>query len=94
MEIHEFTPTMLHQKTMVVDGTWATVGTANFDNRSFALNEETNLCFHDDSVVGRLRAIFLADLARCERVDLDTWRNRGVWSHVMEQGASVIENQL
>lgn len=94
VEIHEFTPTMLHQKTMVVDGTWATVGTANFDNRSFALNEETNLCFHDDSVVGRLRAIFLADLARCERVDLDTWRNRGVWSHVMEQGASVIENQL
>jgi cardiolipin synthase len=36
---------MLHQETMVVDGVWATVGTTNFDNRSFALSEETNISF-------------------------------------------------
>ena len=90
----EFAPTMLHQKTMVVDGIWATVGTANFDNRSFALNEETNLCFHHDAVVHRLRAIFLADLARCRRVQLEDWRKRGIRSRVMEQCASLIENQL
>lgn len=94
IDIYEFAPTMLHQKTMVVDGNWATVGTANFDNRSFALNEETNLCFHGDSVVGQLRAGFMADLARCERVDLATWRRRGIWSRIMEQAASLIENQL
>ena len=94
IEIYEYAPTMLHQKTMVVDGTWATVGTANFDNRSFALNEETNLCFNNDSVVGQLRAVFMADLARCERVDLAVWRRRGAWSRIMEQTASLIENQL
>ncbi len=99
VEVYEFGPTMLHQKTMVVDGVWATVGTANFDNRSFALNEETNLCFHDstlndNNVVEQLRAIFVADLERCQRIDLDTWRRRGPWRKIKEQCAALIENQL
>jgi len=94
IEVYEFGPTMLHQKTMVVDGIWATVGTANFDNRSFALNEETNLCFHDSKVVEQLRAIFTADLERCHRIDLDTWRKRGLWTQLREQWASLIENQI
>ncbi len=45
IEIQEFNRTMLHHKTMVVDGRWVTLGTANFDNRSFAHNEESNVCF-------------------------------------------------
>ena len=44
IEIQEFNRTMLHQKTMVVDRRWVTVGTTNFDNRSFAHNEESNVC--------------------------------------------------
>ena len=67
VEIYEFLPTMLHQKTMVVDDAWATVGTANFDNRSFALNDETNVCFHDRALVDNLHDIFLADLERCKK---------------------------
>ena len=94
VEIYEFAPTMLHQKTMIVDGAWATVGTANFDNRSFALNEETNLCFHDRAVAEELRDIFIADLERCHRVELDAWRRRGVWQQAKEQFASLIENQI
>ena len=47
IEILEFNRTMLHQKTMVVDARWATVGTTNFDNRSFAHNEENNVCVYD-----------------------------------------------
>ena len=43
IEIQEYNRTMLHHKTMVVDGRWVTVGTANFDNRSFAHNEESNV---------------------------------------------------
>jgi cardiolipin synthase len=94
VEIYEFLPTMLHQKTMIVDATWATVGTANFDNRSFALSEETNLCFHDPAVVDELRAIFAADLERCQRIDLDTWRRRGLWRQLKEQFASLLEDQI
>jgi cardiolipin synthase len=94
VEIYEFEPTMLHQKTMVVDGAWATVGTTNFDNRSFALSEETNVCFHDRALVEQLQIIFLADLERCQKVELSNWRQRGFWQQVKEAIASLIEDQV
>ncbi len=94
VEIYEYEPTMLHQKTMVVDGVWATVGTANFDNRSFALSEEINICFDDPSLIEELQTVFEADLARCERVELAAWRNRGAWQQTKEMLASLIENQV
>ena len=94
IEIYEYQPTMLHQKTMVVDGVWATVGTTNFDNRSFALSEETNICFHDPSLVEQLRRFFCADLAMCERIELPDWKRRGTWQQTKEMLASLIENQV
>jgi len=94
VEIYEFRPTMLHQKTMLVDGVWATIGTANFDNRSFAMNEETNLCFHDGIVADKLRVIFAADLKRCGRIEFAAWQRRGLWLKVQEQCASLLEDQL
>jgi cardiolipin synthase len=94
VEIYEFKPTMLHQKTMVVDGVWATVGTANFDNRSFTLSEETNVCFHDRALVAHLQTSFLADLERCQRVKLSDWRQRGFWQQIKEAFASLIEDQV
>ncbi|HTS47847.1 MAG TPA: phospholipase D-like domain-containing protein [Bryobacteraceae bacterium] len=94
VEIYEFQPTMLHQKTMVVDGVWATVGTANFDNRSFALSEETNICFHDPALVAELDATFQADLASSQRIDLEVWRKRGLVQSVKELAAALIEDQV
>lgn len=94
VEIYEYQPTMLHQKTMVVDGVWGTAGTANFDNRSFALSEETNLCFHDGAVVDQLRTVFLEDLRFCERVELTQWKKRGTWQKTKETLASLLENQV
>jgi len=94
VEIYEYQPTMLHQKTMIVDGAWATVGTANFDNRSFALSEETNVCFYDAALVEQLHRIFLADLKRCERIELSEWRNRGLLQQTKEHLASLLEDQV
>jgi cardiolipin synthase A/B len=94
LEIYEYQPTMLHQKTMVVDGVWATVGTANFDNRSFALNEETNTCFHDPELVDQLCATFLADLTQCRQMNIDEWRRRGFWQQASEQWAALVEDQM
>jgi cardiolipin synthase A/B len=94
VEIYEYRPSMLHQKTMVVDGVWATVGTTNFDNRSFSLSEETNICFHDPGLVEQLRAIFDGDLAFCERIELADWKLRGAWQQTQEALASLIENQM
>ena len=94
VEIFEYQPAMLHQKTMVVDGAWATVGTTNFDNRSFALSEETNVCFHQESLVQELCETFAADLARCRRIELSAWNRRGLVQHLKEQLASLIEDQV
>jgi cardiolipin synthase len=94
VELYEFLPTMLHQKTMVVDGVWATVGTTNFDNRSFALSEETNVCFHDPALVKELGDTFVANLARCRAVTIAEWRRRGWWQKSKEHFASLIEDQV
>ena len=63
----------------------AAVGTANFDNRSFALSEETNVCFHDGALVDQLHGIFVADLARCEKIELSEWRRRGLRQRTKER---------
>jgi cardiolipin synthase len=93
VEIFEFLPTMLHQKTIIVDDAWASVGTANFDNRSLALNDETSVCFHDRALVNGLRDVFLADLERCHKVQLARWKRRGFWQRAGEQFASLMEDQ-
>ena len=93
IEILEFNHTMLHHKTMVVDGLWATVGTTNFDNRSFAHNEENNVCVYDKAWARRLHDVFLADVAGCERVTLQAWTRRSLPGRAMEMLASILEEQ-
>ena len=93
VEIQEFNRTMLHHKTMVVDGQWVTLGTANFDNRSFALNEESNVCFFDRGLAQELHAIFLDDLKGCTRVTQERWKKRGLWPRLQEFLASFLQEQ-
>ncbi len=93
LSLYEYNRTMLHQKTMVVDGKWATIGTTNFDNRSFALNEESNVSFTDPTLVEELQRTFAADLAVSERITLSRWKRRGVWVRVQEIVASILQEQ-
>lgn len=93
IEIQEFNRTMLHQKTMVVDGQWVTIGTTNFDDRSFAHNEESNVCFFDRGIAERLHAIFVDDLRGCERQTLERWRRRGPWARTQELVAALLQEQ-
>jgi len=93
IEIFEYNRTMLHHKTMVVDGIWATIGTTNFDNRSFAHNDENNVCVHDLSLAEQLQSTFMEDLGVCERVDHAAWRRRGGWSRCQEFVAALLEDQ-
>jgi cardiolipin synthase len=62
VQIFEYKASLLHAKTMVVDGIWASIGSSNFDNRSFALNHEINLTVYDTGVARRLEEIFGEDL--------------------------------
>ena len=93
IEVLEYNRTMLHHKTMVVDAIWATVGTTNFDNRSFAHNEENNVCCHDRAFARRLHEMFEADVSGCDRVDVEAWRRRGLWQRSQEILAAFLEEQ-
>ena len=93
IEIFEYNRTMLHHKTMVVDSVWVTVGTANFDNRSFAHNEESNVCVFDRGLGRQMQEVFCADMDICERVDRETWLHRGLWARTQEFFGSFLEEQ-
>jgi cardiolipin synthase len=74
--IFEYQPTMFHCKVMVVDDLWVSVGSTNFDSRSFRLNDEANLNVLDENLARAEVAAFEADRARSTRVTLDAWRHR------------------
>lgn len=94
IEILEYNKTMLHHKTMIVDELWGTIGTTNFDNRSFAHNEETNVCFYDRELAQELHKTFLADARGCERITLEAWRRRSAWTKSVEFAASFFRDQV
>jgi cardiolipin synthase len=94
VEIYEYNRTMLHQKTMVADGAWITIGTTNFDNRSFALHEESNVCIYDSQLARRLEQIFDADLEACVRIDLESWKRRSLLTRIKGVGALFLKDQL
>jgi cardiolipin synthase len=84
VEIYEYQPTMLHAKAMVVDGVFCIFGSANFDNRSFELNDELNVAVSSRLLASRLLADMHGDLRRSKRLTLDAWRQRGWLEKVRE----------
>ncbi|HYD56951.1 MAG TPA: cardiolipin synthase [Burkholderiales bacterium] len=88
VEIYEFQPAMFHVKSMVVDDLWATVGSTNFDTRSFSTNDEANLNILDPGFAAEQRRIFEADLKRARRITLEEWQSRPwtqkAWDSVMD----------
>jgi len=76
IELYEYQPTMMHTKTMVADGAWSLVGSANFDNRSLELNDEMNVAISDRTLAGRLLQDFEQDLKSARRLDANMWRRR------------------
>lgn len=73
VRIFEYLPRMLHAKTVVADGSWATVGTANLDYRSFFLNYELNLVSRDPELCERLQAQFDEDLTQARQISAESW---------------------
>jgi cardiolipin synthase len=76
VRIFEYQPRVLHAKTALVDRHWGTVGTANFDYRSFFANDELNLIAEDAELNAQLAAQFEHDLASSREVTSDRWRRR------------------
>jgi cardiolipin synthase len=94
IEIYEYCPTMLHAKTLTVDGIWASVGSVNFDNRSFQLHDEVTLCVQSERFAGQLHGIFERDLEDSERIEPDKWQQRSAMQRARENVTKYARREL
>jgi cardiolipin synthase A/B len=91
--IHEYEPSMIHAKILMIDGIWGVVGSTNFDNRSFGINDEVNLAARDPGFTQRLQQDFAKDLAHSRKVTYQEWKRRPVWARAPELLGWVLERQ-
>lgn len=85
VEVYEYQPTMMHTKTLVVDGVWSMFGSANFDNRSLELNDELNVAVTSRELAARFLEDFERDLRVSRRLELNSWRQRSRLQKAREQ---------
>ncbi|HVB36741.1 MAG TPA: phospholipase D-like domain-containing protein [Candidatus Acidoferrales bacterium] len=78
VEIHDYEPSMIHAKVMTIDDSWSVVGSANFDHRSFGLNDEVNIAVLNEKFAARLVQDFESDLEQSKRFTYEQWRKRSV----------------
>ncbi len=92
--IHEYQPTMYHVKLLIVDGLWSSVGSTNFDARSFRLNDEANLNVYDAEFARRQTQTFDTDLKQARRITYEQWESRPWHEKLKERGAALFSSQL
>lgn len=90
VRIFEYRNTMMHAKTLVVDGEWATCGSMNADNRSLSFNEETLLLMLDRGMAATLERHFAEDMPFADEIDLAAFRRRGAWTRLRENAAHLV----
>jgi cardiolipin synthase len=94
VEIYEYQPTFFHVKVMTVDGVWVTVGSTNFDTRSFSTNDEANLNVYDRAFAQAQEKIFAEDLKRSRRITLEEWERRPFTEKLWEHTMGLLSSQL
>ena len=92
VKIYEYKKTLLHQKIMIVDGLWVTVGSTNFDDRSFELNDEISVGIVDPAIAEQLKTAFNEDLNDCVERKFDEWKDRSLW-HKFVDGLAYLANE-
>jgi cardiolipin synthase A/B len=84
VHIYEYQPTMLHNKTAVIDGIWSTIGSINFDARSMNTNAEEALAFYDRTFAAKMEAMFENDKKSCREITWQEWDDRGIHRRIIE----------
>ena len=93
VKIYEYQPSMIHAKVMVIDGLWSVVGSTNFDNRSFGLNDEVNLAGCDPQLAGELDQLFQQDLQQSREITYQQWKSRPWHEKLREWSGWLMERQ-
>lgn len=94
VRVYEYQPAMMHAKTLVADGIWSTIGSMNFDNRSLAFNNESNLVVWDSTFGAEMDSTFLADLAHAREIRLPEFSRRPLTTRMVELAASFFSRLL
>ena len=92
-EVYEYQPAMIHAKVLCIDDLWVVIGSTNFDNRSFGINDEVNLAMRDAGVAMRFENDMALDLDQSRRVSLAEWKHRPVTERATELMGLVFERQ-
>jgi cardiolipin synthase A/B len=94
VEIYEYQPTMFHCKLLVVDEYMVSVGSTNFDSRSFKLNDEANLNIYDRDFARLQTATFADDIGKSQQITLDAWLQRPMTEKLIEKCVPLLDTQL
>ncbi|MDQ6872395.1 MAG: phospholipase D-like domain-containing protein, partial [Gemmatimonadota bacterium] len=94
VKIYEYQPTMMHAKSMVVDGIWSYVGSMNFDNRSLSFNDESLLVALDPAVGAQMDSIFVDDIKWSKEMKLEEFRKRPLSNKILEWAAQKLRRVL
>ena len=94
VEIYEYQPTMIHTKLLIIDQEMVSVGSTNFDIRSFRLNDEASLNIYDHAFAARMTGVFERDLESAKRYTYETWGNRPWTEKLAERVLLPIKSQL
>ncbi len=93
VRIFEYQAGMIHAKVLIIDGKWSVLGSTNFDNRSFVLNDEVNVALLDPALSRQLQADFAADISNSRAVSLDEWRRRPLLERALAAIGRLVERQ-
>ena len=93
VRLFEYPHTLLHQKVMTIDGVWSAVGSSNFDDRSFETNDEITLGILSPQLAQQIDGIFEKYVARANEIELQAWKNRGLW-HKAKDNTFYLINEL
>lgn len=84
VKIYEYQPTMIHSKTMVIDGMFSVLGSSNFDARSAQINEELDITIYDEAFGREMQTVFERDLLRSKSYTLEDFEKRSLWDRFTE----------
>ena len=92
-EVYEYQPSMIHAMVLCIDNLWVVVGSTNFDNRSFGINDEVNLALRDANIAMRFENDMAFDLEQSRRISLREWQHRPVTERATELMGLVFQRQ-
>ena len=94
VEFFLYQPAMYHPKTMIVDGVLVVIGSANFDNRSFSINDEVTLSILDRAVAADNLRTFADDMAKSKRLTREEFEARPVYIRMADHISGLLRSQL